>query len=127
VKQSLGRSAASIAQAGIGAPGQGSAGAALNQASTAGELDALNVRYGGETQATNSHNEALQWDAEQRAAKRRAKGAVVSGLFSMGTSALSGAASYGNFKSSQKVISASGAPKQTYSGPSKNSYNYFGK
>jgi hypothetical protein len=124
VKQSIGRSAASIAQAGIGSPGQGSAGAALNQASTAGELDALNIRYGGETQATNNLNEALQYDAEQRAAKRRAKGAVVSGLIGMGTAALSGAASYGNYKAGQKVISASGAPKQGYSGPRKNSYNY---
>lgn len=124
VRKSLGQSAAAIAQSGIGAPGTGSAGAALKQAANEGELDAMNIRYGGETQAVAYENEALNFDYEQRAAKRRAKGAVMSGLFGSATAALSGAASYGNYKAGQKVMSARLPGKAPRTGPRKAGYNY---
>ena len=99
IRASLGRSAAAIAQAGGGT--QGTAGKLLSQSAAEGELDALNIRYGADSDARASEQEARNYDLERYAAKRRAKGAVISGLIGAGSSALSGYAQYGSYRRMQ--------------------------
>lgn len=101
LRKSLGRSAAAISQAGIGAPGTGSAGAALRQGAAEGELDALNIRYGSEMdargeleQARAYDTEAAQYDAERLNLLRQQKSTRRSGWIRAGAAALEGVANY---------------------------------
>lgn len=94
IRRSLGRSAAAISQAGIGGPGYGSAGAALKQAATEGEFDALNLRYGYASDAYNQEVNALSYDAESQAARQRARMARKAGFMNAAGSLLSAGASY---------------------------------
>lgn len=101
LRKSIGRSSAAISQAGIGAPGTGSAGALLRQAGIEGELDALNIRYGAqteaqaiETDARSQDQEAAQYDQERLNLLSRQKSAKRSGLVRAGAAALEGFANY---------------------------------
>lgn len=111
VRKSLGRSAAAAAQSGAAGsgPGQGSIGLVLNQAAKEGELDALNIRYGGDTERQTHLMEEAQYRAEQRAAKRRAKAAAISGILGSAAATLSGSASYGQYQAGVKVRKAQAA------------------
>ncbi|MGE0830174.1 MAG: hypothetical protein AB7O04_12595, partial [Hyphomonadaceae bacterium] len=75
VRKSLGRSAASVSQAGIGGPGYGSAGAMLKQAAAEGEFDARSIRYDAGMEAYGYELDAADFEMEKRAARRRARGA----------------------------------------------------
>lgn len=104
IRRSLGRSAAAISQAGIGGPGYGSAGAALKQASTEGELDALNLRYGYQTDAYGQDVEALNYDAESAAARRRARYARKAGFMNAAGDILGGYANYSGAKAQRAAM-----------------------
>lgn len=94
IRKSLGRSAAAISQAGTGGPGVGSNAALLKQASAEGELDALNIRYDGQMEGYNYELEALNQDAAQRAARRRARGAKWATALGVASNVIGGASSY---------------------------------
>ena len=108
-RKSLGRSAAAASQSGAAGrgPGQGSAGDVLGQASKEAELDALNIRYGGEMEAFGQETQAAQFRAERKIAIQRAKGAALSGVLGMASSGLSG---YSNYRVAQ-AQGQFGAPK----------------
>lgn len=103
-RQSLGRSAAAYAQGGAagGGLGAGSGFRVIDQGAKAAELDALNIRYGGETEAFADLTQAAQFKAERSAAKKRARGALMSGLLGSAASALSGAADYRGARAQQR-------------------------
>lgn len=103
-RKSLGGAAAAIAQAGIGS--QGSAQAALTQGVREAELDALNIRYGGETEAHGDLVEAANQDAEAKAAQRRAKYALKSGRIGAASAIVGGAANYVGGKAALKTNAA---------------------
>lgn len=95
-RKALGRSAAAASQSGgaAGGPNTGSYGALLTQSSREAELDALNIRYGAESEAHGNLVQAAQFDMERKAAKQRARGAVVSGILGMASAGLSGYSDY---------------------------------
>jgi hypothetical protein len=94
IRKSLGRTAAASSQAGVGGPGYGSSFDVIKQASTEGELDAMNVRYGHETEAYSSELEALQQKQIAQAARRKARGARTAGYINAASAFFSGAANY---------------------------------
>jgi hypothetical protein len=94
IRKSLGRSAAAASQSGVGGPSYGSNFAVLKQAATEGELDALNVRYGHETEAYASELEAIQQQQIAQAARRRARGAKTQGFIKAASAIFSGGANY---------------------------------
>lgn len=104
IRKSLGRSAAAISQAGIGGPGYGSAGAALKQASVEGELDALNLRYGYQSDAYGQEVEALNYDAEAQAARRRARYARKAGFMNAAGDIFGGYANYSGAKAQRRAM-----------------------
>ncbi len=104
LRMSLGRSAASISQAGIGGPGYGSAGARLKQSSREAEMDALNVRYAYESDAYGQELEALNQDAAAQAARRRARNAKTSGFVNAASAALNGYASYSGMRAQRDAM-----------------------
>lgn len=108
IRRSLGRSAAAISQAGIGGPGYGSAGAALKQAATEGEFDALNLRYGYETDAYGQEVNALSYDAEAKAARQRARMARKAGFMNAAGNLLSAGASYYGGASARRAMRPAG-------------------
>ena len=95
-RKTLGRAAAAGAQSGTAGagPGQGSLGALNAQSANEAELDALNIRYGGETEAHADLTQAAQFDFDRKAAKQRARGAVISGLLGTAAAGLSGYSDY---------------------------------
>jgi hypothetical protein len=95
-RKALGRSAAAASQSGAAGsgPGQGSIGLVLGQSAKEAELDALNIRYGGETEAGASLTEQSMFLAEKRAAVQRAKGGLMSGVLGAASAGLSGFADY---------------------------------
>jgi hypothetical protein len=93
-RKDLGRSAATISQAGIGPPGTGSAGMALAQSAAEAELSALNIRYGGETEGQAYEARAGQHETDRRAALRRARAAKRSGIIGAASEALQGYSNY---------------------------------
>lgn len=95
-RKALGRSAAAASQSGAAGtgPGQGSIGLVLGQSAKEAELDALNIRYGGETEAGASLTEQANFLAEKRAAVQRAKGGLLSGVLGAASAGLSGYADY---------------------------------
>lgn len=95
-RKSLGRSAAAAAQSGVsgGGLGGGSTGALLKQAATEAELDALNIRYGGQLEARDHEVEQAQYNLERRVAFQQASGGMLSGLLGAGAAGLSGYADY---------------------------------
>lgn len=95
-RKALGRAAAAASQSGAagGGPGQGSMGAMLTQSSKEAELDALNIRYGGETERTAHLTEAAMFQAERKAAIQRAKGGLASGILGAAAAGLSGYSDY---------------------------------
>lgn len=112
IRRSLGRSAASISQAGIGGPGYGSAGALLKQGSAEGEMDALNLRYGYQSDAYGQDLEALNQKAAAVSARRRARGARTAGYINAASAALNGFSNYSGIKAQRDALK----PK-TYSSP----------
>ena len=104
VRRSLGRSAAAISQAGIGAPGTGSAGAALKQAATEGEYDVNVLKYGYDTEAYGQEVEALNYDAEAQNARRRARQARQAGFIGAAGEVFSGYANYSGQRAQNKLL-----------------------
>lgn len=95
-RQTLGRMAAAAAQSGAaaGGPGQGSAGLVIGQSAKLAELDAQTIRYGGEMERFALETQASQFRAEQKAARQRAKGGLLSGVLGAAAAGLSGTADY---------------------------------
>ena len=104
IRRSLGRSATAISQAGIGGASYGSAGALMKQASTEGELDALNVRYGYESDAYAQKLEAMNQREAATAARRRARGARTSGYINAASSALGSFSSYSGMRAQRAAM-----------------------
>lgn len=91
----LGTQRAAVGQAGIGYGG--SVADLLEDSAVQAELDALNIRYGGELQATDILNQANMSDTEARILKANAKSAKRAGVMGAATSLLqSGAQAYGS-------------------------------
>ena len=110
LRKSLGRTAAAASQSGTGGPGYGSNLAVIKQASTEAELDALNLRYSYNEDARGSEAEALNFDAEATAARRRARGARKAGFINAASAVLQGAANYGGGRASSRVTKARKTP-----------------
>lgn len=83
----LGTQRAAVGQSGIGFGG--TAGQLLEDSAVQSELDALNIRYGGELQATDLLNQAGNEDARAKVLKQNAKAAKRAGLMGAATSLLS--------------------------------------
>lgn len=121
----LGAASATIAQAGIGSGG--SASAALTQGVRASELDALNIRYGGETKAQGLESEATMSDAQALAAKRRAASARTSGYLGAATAVMQGGANYMTGSATRKLAGAQlAALKKGQSVPWATDYRFRG-
>ncbi|MGE0533142.1 MAG: hypothetical protein AB7P35_17675 [Hyphomonadaceae bacterium] len=97
LRMELGRAASASAQSGAqgGGMGKGSYAALNTQSARLGELDALNIRYAGETRAHASEVEAAQFRAERKAALMRAKSGLISGVLGAASAGLSGVSNYG--------------------------------
>lgn len=94
-RQVLGSQRAAIGQSGIGFGG--TAGMLMDDSAMQAELDALNIRYGGEQQATSLLNQAREAGVSSDILKSNAKQAKRSGFLGAGTSLLSaGASLYGS-------------------------------
>lgn len=94
-KQILGTQRAAVGQSGIGFGG--TAGMLLEDSAVQAELDALNIRYGGELQASDLLSQASQSDIESQILKKNAKAAKKAGIMGAATSLLSaGAQAYGS-------------------------------
>lgn len=83
----LGTQRAAIGQSGIGFGG--TAGQLLEDSAVQAELDALNIRYGGELQATDILNQAAMSDTESQILRANAKSAKRAGITGAATSLLS--------------------------------------
>lgn len=95
IRQELGAAFAASAQSGARGGGGTSADRMLKQSATLAELDALNIRYGGELEAGAHAMDAANFDYEAKAARARAKAARTSVIYGTAGSMLSGAAAYG--------------------------------
>lgn len=89
-KRVLGTQRAAVGQSGIGFGG--TAGMLLEDSAVQAELDALNIRYGGELQASDLLEQAGMSDVESRILKKNAKSAKRAGLMNAATSLLQGGA-----------------------------------
>jgi hypothetical protein len=96
IRRSLGRTAAAMAQSGTGSGGSNAL--LLKQASTEGEMDALNLRYGYQSDAYSQDLEALNQKAAAQAARRRARGAKRAGIMNAASSALGGFSNYSGMR-----------------------------
>ena len=94
VQRSLGRTAAAMSQSGTGGPSYGSNAGVLKQAGAEGELDALNVRYEAQIEGYNYELEASNYEAQKRAARRRARGAKWSTAVNIASDIAEGYANY---------------------------------
>lgn len=93
--QFLGTQRAAIGQSGIGYGG--SAGQLIEDSAIQAELDALNIRYGGEQQAQGLLEQARSSELESGLLRANAKQARAAGAMGAGTSLLSaGAQAYGS-------------------------------
>lgn len=91
----LGTQRAAIGQAGIGTGG--TVADLLEDSAVQSELDALNIRYGGELQASELFNQAGMSDAEAQILRANAKAAKRAGTIGAATSLLSaGSQAYGS-------------------------------
>lgn len=90
-RQLLATQRAAIGQSGIGFGG--TPGLLHEDTAMQAELDALNIRYGGEQQAANLLNQANEAGISSRLLKGNAKQAMRSGYLNAGTSLLSSGAS----------------------------------
>jgi len=121
IRKSLGRSAAAVTQAGIGGPGEGSAGALLKEASAQGEFDAMNVRYGYASDAYAQDLESLNQKTAAQAAKRRARGAKTAGYINAATALIGGASNYSGMRRQMKTYGG-GRPVTTRGPPKAMAY-----
>lgn len=103
IRKDLGRSAAAMSEAGVGAPSEGSNARLLKQAGTEAEYDAQALRYGYESQAYGQDVEAINQTMAAEAARRRARGAKTSGWFNAASTILSAGSSYSGAKAQQDV------------------------
>lgn len=94
IRRDLGKSAAAISEAGIGGPGTGTAALLVEQAGAEAELDALNIRYGAESEARAHEIEAISSDYAQKAALAGVPGVKLAGITGAGASLLGGYADY---------------------------------
>lgn len=93
-RQLLATQRAAIGQSGVGFGG--TPGLLMEDTAMQSELDALNIRYGGEQQASNLLNQATDAGTASRVLKSNASQAARSGYLRAGTSLLSsGASMYG--------------------------------
>lgn len=101
-RQFLGTQRAAMGQSGVGFGG--TPGMLYDDNAMLAELDALNIRYGGEQQASNLLTQAGEAGISAQILKSNAKQAKRAGLLGAGTSILGGAASlYGKFGGSSGV------------------------
>ncbi len=114
-RKALGRAAAASSQSGAagGGPGQGSFGAVNTQSAREAELDALNIRYGGEMEAYGNLTEAALYRAERKAALTRAKGGLITGILGAGAAGLSGVSDYRSYRQSVALRRPSTASPRT--------------
>ena len=89
-RQFLGTQRAAMGQSGVGFGG--TPGMLYDDNAMLAELDALNIRYGGEQQAANLINQANEAGISAKLLKQNAKQARLSCLLGAGTSLLGGAA-----------------------------------
>lgn len=95
-RQFLGTQRAAMGQSGVGFGG--TPGMLYDDNAMLAELDALNIRYGGEQQAANLINQANEAGVSAQILKSNAKQAKRAGFLGAGTSLLGGAAGlYGKF------------------------------
>ena len=107
----LGRAAAAAAESGAagGGPGRGSYGALINQSAKEGELDALNIRYGGELEAVGHLTDAANYRAQRKAARAKAWGGLISGALGSASAGLTANANARLLAVNRKMM-APGAP-----------------
>jgi len=103
-RQVLGAQAAGFAQAGGGM--EGSAHDVMEQSAVLAELDALNIRYGGELKAKGLTDEATISRFEAKTYKAAARKTLKLGYLGAGADILGGAAAYGQYGSYQKLLKA---------------------
>lgn len=96
LRKDMGRAWAASSQSGAAGsgPGAGSFGAINSQSAKEGELDALNIRYAGDTERHASLVQEAQFRSERKAAIQRARGGLLSGVMGAASTALSGRADY---------------------------------
>lgn len=109
----LGRAAAASSQSGAAGsgPGQGSFGALNTQSAKEAELDALNIRYGGEMEAFGNESQAAMFRAERKAALQRATGGLITGVLGAASAGLSGYSDYKGYRRTQTRTPAGTRPK----------------
>lgn len=98
----LGAQRAGLTEAGLSG---GTAGDLVSQSAADAELDALNIRYGAQLQATGHLNSATLDQQQARQARKNASAAQTAGYIGAGAAALSG---YGGYLNSQARIKAAG-------------------
>ncbi len=106
MRRSLGRSAVAMAQSGTGSGGSNAL--LLKQASTEGEMDALNLRYGYQSDAYAQDLEALNQREAAKAARRRARGAKRAGFINAASAALEGYSSYSGIRAQRRAMTPTG-------------------
>jgi hypothetical protein len=92
----LGEQRNSLLSAGIGA--DGSAADVIGQSAGNSELDALNIRYQGQLQASNYADQSLMADAQAGAANQSADNDIQAGTIGAASSLLSGAGKAYDYK-----------------------------
>jgi hypothetical protein len=117
----LGDTAAGIASSGL--TNSGSAAAIYQQNALGAEMDALNIRYGGQVQATNFKNQANQDEYQASVQDTNAQNARLAGYINAGAAALSG---YGGYVQNQQIGELRKAQMNYYSAgrPGATSGNY---
>ncbi len=119
IRQDLGAAFAAAAQSGTRGGGGTTIDAQLKQSATLAELDALNIRYGGELDAQAHETDARNFDYEAEAAWERAKYAKQRVTFGSVGTILAGAASYGTTVQNRRAREAerdARKPGYTYQG-----------
>lgn len=112
-RQFLATQRAAIGQSGIGFGG--TPGLLQEDSAMQAELDALNIRYGGELQASNLLNQARESGISSSILKTNARQAMRGGIIRAGTSLLS--SGYGMFGSSGRGLNMQGQSKPLYNNP----------
>lgn len=119
IRQDLGAAFAAAAQSGARGGGGTTADAQLGQSAKLAELDALNIRYGGELEAQALETDARNLDYEAKGASERAKYAKKRVQYGTIGQLLGGAAAYGTTAQNNRARDAerkARTPGYTYGG-----------
>lgn len=119
IRREMGKSAAAISEAGIGGPSTGTAAMLLEQSGAEAELDALNIRYGAQSEARAHEIDAVSSDYARMAALAGVPGVKAAGLMGAGAAALGGYADYSGRKAQFPTRSSRGyvPPPKSYNIP----------